>query len=138
VLQEKDCQVIVSLCQQFHKAVQTATSSFATELGRQTYVTPTSYLELITLFQSLLTKKLADNVHLSSRYCVGLEKLMASGAAVAGMQAELTNLQPQLVKTVAEVKALMAQIAADKQNVVEPKAEVRSLVFLHHFYVNHG
>lgn len=130
MVQEKDQRVIVPLCQQFHKVVQGATASFAVELGRRTYVTPTSYLELITLFQSLLTKKRSENAQLCSRYTVGLKKLVASGAAVAAMQAELSALQPQLVQTVAEVKALMAQIAADKRDVVEPKAAVCSLFFL--------
>ena len=43
---------------------------------------------------------------------------------IAGMQEELTALQPQLVKTVAEVEQLMAQIAKDK-------AEVRTAQGLH-------
>ena len=37
---------------------------------------------------------------------------------VAGMQAELVALQPQLIKTVAEVEALMGRIAHDKQHEV--------------------
>ncbi len=40
------------------------------------------------------------------------------------MQAELTALQPQLVKTVAEVEELMARIAHEKKHEVEPKAAV--------------
>jgi hypothetical protein len=37
---------------------------------------------------------------------------------VEAMQAELVALQPQLVKTVAEVEALMARIAHDKKHEV--------------------
>jgi dynein heavy chain, axonemal len=58
------------------------------------------------------------------RYVVGLDKLQASAAAVAAMQDELTALQPQLVKTVGEVKELMQKIGKEKAQVVEPKAEV--------------
>lgn len=47
---------------------------------------------------------------------------------MAGMQAELSALQPQLVHTVAEVMALMAQIAGNKRDVVEPMAAVLSSV----------
>jgi hypothetical protein len=51
------------------------------------------------------------------------EMLKARDHAV---QAELTELQPQLVATVGEVEALMARVAAEKRDVVEPKAAVRS------------
>jgi hypothetical protein len=40
------------------------------------------------------------------------------------MQAELQALQPQLVRTVAEVEKLMASIAREKKDVVEPKAAI--------------
>lgn len=40
------------------------------------------------------------------------------------MQNELTDLQPQLVKTVGEVEELMVRIGKEKAEVVEPKAEV--------------
>ena len=40
------------------------------------------------------------------------------------MQAELQALQPQLIKTVAEVAKLMEEIATEKATVVEPKAAI--------------
>jgi dynein heavy chain len=55
------------------------------------------------------------------RYLVGLDKLQSSAQQVAGMQAELVALQPQLVKTVAEVEQLMIKISTEKAEVVEPK-----------------
>lgn len=62
---------------------------FRTELGRHNYVTPTSYLELITMFQRLLTAKRVENSKTLSRYTVGLDKLQSSAEQVAGMQQEL-------------------------------------------------
>lgn len=62
---------------------------FQTELGRHNYVTPTSYLELITMFQRLLTAKRVENSKTLSRYTVGLDKLQSSAEQVAGMQQEL-------------------------------------------------
>lgn len=62
---------------------------FKTELGRHNYVTPTSYLELITMFQRLLTAKRVENNKTLSRYTVGLDKLQSSAQQVAGMQQEL-------------------------------------------------
>ena len=39
---------------------------------------PTSYLELITLFQQLLAQKRAENEKAYSRYSTGLQKLQSS------------------------------------------------------------
>lgn len=60
-MQAEERPVIVSMCQQIHKKVQTASEAFHKELGRMNYVTPTSYLELISMFQTLLESKRADN-----------------------------------------------------------------------------
>ena len=62
---------------------------FKAELGRANYVTPTSYLELITMFQRLVTAKRVENSKSLSRYTVGLDKLQSSAQQVAGMQQEL-------------------------------------------------
>lgn len=60
---------------------------------------------------------------------MGLEKLGSSAEQVAGMQKDLTALQPELVKTVKEVEELMIKIAQEKRDTVEPKAEVSLLSF---------
>ena len=84
-------------------------------------MTPTSYLELIAAFRTLLDAQRAQNVKMKNRYLVGLEKLQSSAQQVAGMQSELVALQPQLVKTVGEVEQLMEKISKEKSEVVEPK-----------------
>jgi hypothetical protein len=95
--------------------VQSASERYLAELGRHNYVTPTSYLELLSAFRALLESKKAANAAARKRYNVGLEKLASSAAQVAGMQQELVAMQPQLVATVAEVEQLMARIAHDKK-----------------------
>ena len=128
-MQEEQRGSIVAVCQQMHKHVQRVSADFYSELSRRNYVTPTSFLELLSTFDTLLTTKRAENEAATRRYTVGLEKLDGSAAAVAGMQAELTALQPQLVATVADVEALMAQVAAEKTDVVAPKAEARAALY---------
>jgi hypothetical protein len=66
--------------------VQEESEGFLADLGRHNYVTPTSYLELISTFQRLLDDKRAQNTKLKNRYLVGLEKLQNSAEQVAGMQ----------------------------------------------------
>lgn len=95
--------------------VQAASGQFLSELGRHNYVTPTSYLELLAAFKGLLATQRSANAAAHRRYSVGLEKLASSAAQVAGMQAELMAMQPQLVATVAEVEGLMARIAHEKK-----------------------
>lgn len=95
--------------------VQDASERFLAELGRHNYVTPTSYLELLSALKSLLESKRQVNTAARKRYNVGLEKLAGSAAQVAGMQQELVAMQPQLVATVAEVEELMAKIAHEKK-----------------------
>lgn len=95
--------------------VQEASEKYLAELGRHNYVTPTSYLELLSALQLLLESKRQANAAACKRYNVGLEKLAGSAAQVAGMQQELVAMQPQLVATVAEVEELMAKIAYEKK-----------------------
>eukprot|EP00879_Flechtneria_rotunda_P029523 GHRR01031937.1.p2 GENE.GHRR01031937.1~~GHRR01031937.1.p2 ORF type:complete len:413 (+),score=155.94 GHRR01031937.1:2862-4100(+) len=117
-------KMLVGLCQAMHVQVQAASARYLAELGRHNYVTPASYLELLSAFKNLLESKRSTNAATRRRYAVGLGKLAGSAAQVAGMQQELVAMQPQLIKTVAEVEELMTKIAHDKKVVVEPKAAV--------------
>ena len=51
-------------------------------MRRRNYVTPTSYLELIKTFKTLLNKKRLELLTLKDRYVVGLEKLEFSESQV--------------------------------------------------------
>jgi dynein heavy chain, axonemal len=55
---------------------------------------------------------------------VGLEKLEFTEQQVSVMQGELEALRPNLIQTVAETEALMAQVSKEKIEVVEPKKAV--------------
>jgi dynein heavy chain len=93
-------------------------------LRRRNYVTPTSYLELIKTFKTLLDRKRLEILTLKDRYVIGIEKLEMSEGQVANMQKELTDLQPKLIKTREETEELIAiiekeaaEVDAVKQNV---------------------
>lgn len=93
-------------------------------LRRRNYVTPTSYLELIMTFKSLLYIKREEIAALRNRYLTGLEKLEFAASQVSIMQKELSDLQPELVKTSADTEKLMIKIEQDTVEV-EAKKEVR-------------
>ena len=114
----------VSMCQHFHQSVRTLSDQYFATLRRQNYVTPTSYLELILTFKSLLSKKRNEIVLMKKRYTVGLEKLEFAASQVSVMQQELQELQPELVKTQKETEQLMVKIERDTVEA-EAKKEVR-------------
>lgn len=98
--------------------------SFYQSLRRRNYVTPTSYLELIMTFKKLLDIKRQEIMTLKQRYVTGLEKLDFASSQVSVMQQELSDLQPELIKTSAETEKLMIKIEQDTVEV-EAKKEAR-------------
>ena len=61
-------------------------------------MTPTSYLELITTYKSLLERRRTELRTVKSRYEVGLTKLLGAEESVVLMKASLTSLQPVLIQ----------------------------------------
>ena len=51
---------VKQMCKMFHTSVTEASAAFLAQSGRHNYVTPTSYLELITAFTTLLAAKRAE------------------------------------------------------------------------------
>ena len=47
----------ITMCKDFHTTTRQLSERFLLELERHNYVTPTSYLELINTFKTLLGKK---------------------------------------------------------------------------------
>jgi hypothetical protein len=71
------------------------------ELGRYYYVTPTSYLELISTFITLLNERRGEVSTARSRYQVGLDKLMVRVCSNVRMHLStlLTPLTLQMLLT---------------------------------------
>jgi len=65
----------VPICKHFHQSTRELSERFFNERSRHNYVTPTSYLELISSFKTLLGSKRGEVLKLKKRYEVGLEKL---------------------------------------------------------------
>jgi len=104
---------LAEMCVNMHSSVRDLSERFLSEARRHFYVTPTSYLELISSYKDLLSRKQKEVAMVRKRYEVGLEKLIATEESVAGMQEELVLLQPQLIKAGLETEAAMVVIAAE-------------------------
>ncbi|XP_034243583.1 dynein heavy chain 3, axonemal isoform X2 [Thrips palmi] len=113
----------VLLCKKFHLSVREATNAYFQKTKRLTYVTPTSYLELLHMFKKLYDIKVEQISKMANRYEVGLEKLDFAAGQIALMKEELTQLQPQLIDTSLKTEKLMIKIEQDTV-VVEAKKEI--------------
>ncbi|XP_043929631.1 dynein axonemal heavy chain 7 [Protopterus annectens] len=111
----------IEMCKSFHTSTIRLSEKFHTELQRHNYVTPTSYLELISTFKTLLEKKQSEVMKMKRRYEVGLEKLESAASQVATMQVELEALQPQLKVASKEVDDMMVII--EKESIEVTKTE---------------
>ena len=115
---------IVSLCRDIHQSVEQASVKYAEEMRRYNYVTPTSYLELLSTFRKVLGEKRDEIGTARRRLSVGLDKISSTEVDVEKMKIDLVELQPVLVKTTAEVEELMVKIEKDKADAAEKKAVV--------------
>uniref|UniRef100_A0A8D1CTQ7 AAA+ ATPase domain-containing protein n=1 Tax=Sus scrofa TaxID=9823 RepID=A0A8D1CTQ7_PIG len=74
---------VISMCQYFQESVKNLSMDYYHTLRRHNYVTPTSYLELILTFKTLLNKKRQEVDMTRSRYLTGLQKLEFAASQVS-------------------------------------------------------
>eukprot|EP00698_Gefionella_okellyi_P007651 TRINITY_DN186_c0_g4_i1.p1 TRINITY_DN186_c0_g4~~TRINITY_DN186_c0_g4_i1.p1 ORF type:complete len:3955 (+),score=1074.62 TRINITY_DN186_c0_g4_i1:43-11907(+) len=117
---------IAALCVEIHQSVSKMCGIFYQELRRRFYTTPTSYLELINLYLSMLQEKRTDLTDKRDRYRNGLSKLYDTQSRVNDMQAELESMQPVLASKAKETDELIKQIAIETKSADEVKAVVAS------------
>nr|XP_057937248.1 dynein axonemal heavy chain 7 isoform X2 [Doryrhamphus excisus] len=115
----------INMCKTFHTSTIMLSARFMDELQRHNYVTPTSYLELISTFKVLLNAKRAEVMTQKSRYVVGLEKLESASSQVATMQVELEALQPQLIETCKKVDEMVVTVERESAEAAETEKIVR-------------
>jgi dynein heavy chain len=78
-------------------------------------VTPTSYLELINTFKSLLAEKRKEIMDLKNRYSNGFDCLVETESKVGKMQKELEDLQPILIQTGKETEEKLKVVASETE-----------------------
>ncbi|XJO76015.1 hypothetical protein BDV3_006595 [Batrachochytrium dendrobatidis] len=115
---------IVNLCVFMHESVRERCITYRSELSRNNYVTPKSYLELLGLYKRLLEKKRNELISLRKRTATGLEKLLNATKEVEILQEELEAMQPMLMQTSQETEYAMKKIAVDKIKAEEIKENV--------------
>ena len=112
----------VEMCIAMHTAGIDLSTKFLSSERRQNYVTPTSYLELINTYKTLLKVKRDEVLLLQKRYRGGLDALALAEESVGTMKEELIALQPGLVIAQKETAALTEQVEAKVPEVEAQKA----------------
>lgn len=104
---------IVVMCQFMHASVVVASTLYLQELSRHNYVTPTSYLELLSSYTELLNKKKGSLVEGVGRLKTGLEKLQNTTEEVKVLQINLEEMKPALMVAAQDADIMIKKIAAD-------------------------
>ena len=110
---------LVNTCMHMHQSVEHISKQFKEELNRHNYVTPTSYLELLSTFKELMEKKKTELGTLRKRLQIGLDKLLDTTNEVAHLQEELTASRPLLEQANKETEMTMEKIKLDKASADE-------------------
>eukprot|EP00966_Prymnesium_polylepis_P021841 501924-Prymnesium_polylepis.1 len=103
------------MCSKIHQSVETASRRYLEEQRRYNYVTPTSYLEVLSTFKALLALKRDEVGTARKRLVIGLDKLASTEVDVGILRKKIEEMQPVLIKTSKEVEEMMVQIAKDKE-----------------------
>ncbi len=106
---------LCNMAMKLHVSVANASARFLAEQRRNNYTTPTSYLELIRLYLSMLTQQRDIVTEKSRRYKTGLQKLYETNQVVSELQDKLTKLQPVLEKAARDTEALLVELERDQK-----------------------
>ncbi|XP_076646459.1 dynein axonemal heavy chain 1 [Halictus rubicundus] len=116
---------IVRLCQYMHSSVIAASDIFLKELNRHNYVTPTSYLELLSGYGDLLNKKKKELAAAANRLTTGLDKLASAEVEVKDMQEQLAKMKPQLEKAAEATARMIQRITVDTVEAEKTRQEAK-------------
>ncbi|XP_053674809.1 dynein axonemal heavy chain 7 [Anopheles nili] len=117
-------QCCIDMCMEFHTTTQQLSDEFLIRLKRYNYVTPTSYLEMIHTFKTLLDKKRTEVLTGKNRYLTGLKQLEIAAQQIGVMQEQLEAVQPQMKIAAETVAQQMAKVQADSEVAAEQKQMV--------------
>lgn len=107
-----------------HKTVEAISLRFYKEMKRHYYTTPSSYLELLKLYKSLLKNRIADINKKKKRIANGLNKILQTNDVVAVMQKELKVLSPELEAQSQAMKNMLNKLEIDTKAADDVKRSV--------------
>jgi dynein heavy chain len=95
---------------EIHKSVSLATDKYLEELRRYNYTTPTSYLDLLKTYKTMLGDKRAIVPKEIAKYKNGLTRLSETKIMIDELQKKLVVLLPQIDESKAETAKLVENL----------------------------
>ncbi|KAF2878695.1 hypothetical protein ILUMI_27474 [Ignelater luminosus] len=115
-----------TICVTIHKSVEDMTERFYAEMKRHYYTTPSSYLELLKLYNAMLVTKKVQISRTRDRIANGLQKLYETNAIIDTMKAELTAMEPILAEKSVAVAELMVTLDKEKKQADTVRVVVKA------------
>lgn len=112
---------VSNICVEFHLSVNEASKRFKAELGRNFYVTPISYMQLLQNLERLLLKKQQDSLGLIKKYESGILKLEQCTEVVESTKLELEDLKPKLNAKEKETEDIIKDIEVETTEAEKTK-----------------
>lgn len=106
---------LAEVCVMMHETVEEASDKMYAELRRNYYTTPSSYLELLKLYHTLLKSRADLIVAKRLRLENGLSKIFETNNLISVMQETLKEMAPMLEAQSAEMSKLLEKLSADNQ-----------------------
>ncbi|KAJ6638438.1 Dynein axonemal heavy chain 6, partial [Pseudolycoriella hygida] len=103
------------ICVTMHESVEIMTKRLYNEYRRNFYTTPSSYLELLKLYHSLLESRNNTIRGQQKRIGNGLNKILETNDVIEVMRKKLEDLTPQLEKEAADFKVMVEKIAVENK-----------------------
>ncbi|CAG9467054.1 unnamed protein product [Pedinophyceae sp. YPF-701] len=119
-------ETLAGIAVSVHASVEGESDTMARDLGRRAYVTPKSFLDLLTLFVSLLAREKARMMASVGRLQNGLELLRETEANVHDMKSELQNIQPELQAKFQITQRLVVEVDGERRDAEMMKEQVLS------------
>lgn len=123
-LEEDYREGVVDMCVFIHQSTTRLSHEFLAKLHRHNYVTPTSFLELISTYKTLLDRKREEVLGIKKRYENGLSRLAVTEDTVREMELKLNDLLPELERMAKENGVLMKQIEVETHEAARQEAIV--------------
>jgi dynein heavy chain, axonemal len=121
---EADEEPCIEMFKIMHQSVEVKVEQFREQFRRISYVTPTSYLELLSTYKKILNSKREEVGKARNRLARGLDVLKEAAIEVDKLQKKLEADAPILAKTQIEVDATKKVIAEKTKEAEAVKSVV--------------
>ncbi|XP_051777061.1 dynein axonemal heavy chain 1 [Erpetoichthys calabaricus] len=119
-------QSLTQMCVDIHQTVAVKSIQYLSELSRYNYITPKSYLELLSIFSRLIGMKKQELNVAKNRMKTGLDKLLRTSEDVAKMQEDLETMRPLLEEAARETIVTMEKIKVDTVEAEKKRISVQA------------